>query len=392
MENRLSKIGCKYGSTITLQAIMPNGETNVKFIEWTFEDKDVATNCDTKKEFQIERAEFKDSGIYKCSYNQNVTMEYHVTVYENLFGDEFLGIRIALSGEASAEKPGMLFPNADGESQKRNIDSKTKRESETDIHENEQQKDTDDSRTCNSYQFSRKEVYPMTANTKGYAVIITIMEFENLPVLKGMKTYDTESCLKTFTMLKFKIKECKVAKREAILKYLDTIAKEDHTDYSCIVLFVGSHGGNGFVACSDFNIKTGEGVISFKTLVDIFLNVKSLQNKPKLLFFDCCREHVKGSPVSLRDVEPITTYNQVDEMQGHYRHVFIGFASISGEPSWNGLQGGIYTQALTKCLQEFAEKLSLLEIMGKVNETTLLKQTPIIHSTLERRVCFFTTK
>lgn len=99
----------------------------------------------------------------------------------------------------------------------------------------------------------------------------------------------------TFKKLHFKVRECNETKAENILRYLENIADEDHSPYDCFVICFSTHGGNGFVCCSDFQRnyrnETEKGFILFTTLLELFLpnKCKSLSGKPKLFFFDCCR-------------------------------------------------------------------------------------------------------
>lgn len=89
--------------------------------------------------------------------------------------------------------------------------------------------------------------------------------------------------------------ECTETKAEHILTYLKEVANQDHTPYDCFVLCFSTHGGNGFVCCSDFKRnnenQTEKGFILVTTLLEPFLSdkCKSLKGKPKLFFLDCCR-------------------------------------------------------------------------------------------------------
>lgn len=99
----------------------------------------------------------------------------------------------------------------------------------------------------------------------------------------------------TFQNLHFKVMECTKTKAKDILRYLENVANQNHSSYDCFVLCFSTHGGNGFVCCSDFTKndknETEKGFILFTTLLELFLPDKcnSLSQKPKLFFFDCCR-------------------------------------------------------------------------------------------------------
>lgn len=102
-------------------------------------------------------------------------------------------------------------------------------------------------------------------------------------------------CRETFKSLHFEIMECNVTKASDIIEFLRGIANMNHSHYDCFLLYISTHGGHGYMCCSDFKINKKKelqrGYIPFSVLVELFLPDKcsSLSKKPKLFFFDCCR-------------------------------------------------------------------------------------------------------
>lgn len=109
-------------------------------------------------------------------------------------------------------------------------------------------------------------------------------------------------CENAFNRLHFEVQICEKTKATDIINYLKSIASTNHTMYDCFILYVSSHGGRGFICCSDFNPnkevelateREDQGYIWCDTLLEIFLykNCTTLRGKPKLFFFDCyCNE------------------------------------------------------------------------------------------------------
>ncbi|CAG2189260.1 CASP8 [Mytilus edulis] len=131
----------------------------------------------------------------------------------------------------------------------------------------------------------------MTSRPKGIAVIVVIEKFAHLDQLDGIKK-DIDNCTKAFEVLQFKVYPCKDNTADQIIKFIENIANDDHSQYDCFILYFSTHGGNGFVCCSDFQTKslmkkhknnasktigqnnTPKGFILFDTLLELFVNSK----------------------------------------------------------------------------------------------------------------------
>lgn len=113
----------------------------------------------------------------------------------------------------------------------------------------------------------------------------------------------TENCKATFGQLHFDVRVCDSTKSDKIITYLKKIANMNHTKYDCFILYISSHGGQGYMCCSDYcssntneygrEDKQASGYIYIDTLVETFMSkkCKTLKDKPKLFYFDCCRNH-----------------------------------------------------------------------------------------------------
>ena len=108
-----------------------------------------------------------------------------------------------------------------------------------------------------------EEVYPMSSKPRGIALIINVEIFvpnpektkkeeekEQLGDRQGSDK-DIEMLEQLFGALDFKVKTVRNPKKEEIIRVLDNISNEDHSNYDCFVLCLMSHGLEGFVFGAD---------------------------------------------------------------------------------------------------------------------------------------------
>lgn len=135
---------------------------------------------------------------------------------------------------------------------------------------------------------SSNDIYRMTSVPRGFCVIINIVNFnEDSERLERVNSYDNITAIKnTFEQLKFKIKILTDVTEVEIKEKLRGIYIESECDsHDCFIVYIHSHGVKlGFLT-------TNNRVIEYGEIIKMFSNAKcpKFANKPKILFFDCCR-------------------------------------------------------------------------------------------------------
>ena len=130
-------------------------------------------------------------------------------------------------------------------------------------------------------------VYKMTSNPLGFCVIINTVNIDGHEDLQRNNSIEYVNLIrKTFEHLNFKVKIFQDLKYKKIkLKINEILNSEECDKHDCFVLYIHSHGKEeGFITTNNRTMK-------FHEIYDLLSNAKCKKfiNKPKLLFFDCCR-------------------------------------------------------------------------------------------------------
>ena len=248
-----------------------------------------------------------------------------------------------------------------------------------------------------------EEVYPMLTKPRGIALIINVETFvpnpekskkeqekEQLDNRQG-SAKDIEMLTKLFGALDFKVKIERNPKKEEIIKVLDDISNEDHSEYDCFVLCLMSHGLEGFVYGADGKEVLLEDVCGF------FSNsrCRTLKGKPKLFVIQACRGRDKdkgvvrdspGSPETLPG-NPVTeapissgSADGEDEVADRGFHftipqiipdqadVLMAYSTVSGYASFrNPHHGSRFVRCLVEVFCEKAGHEDVLSMLTMVN-------------------------
>lgn len=373
----LDSLECMVGKTTNLDYPV--------FPTWTFNGKNIASANETKKQFELQITDFNKGGIYACKVDGKVRNKFNVHVYDYLFQDPFIGIRTSVNGEALEKTE----PHA-----------------------------SDETTISKDIANSQIDEYPLTEKTTGIAVVVVIDNFDFLRSLPGIKK-DVTKCDTAFKQLNFEVKVCDKSKAEDVVKYIAQIAADQKDDYECFVLYVSSHGGHGFVCCSDYETEnlrkrkereqenkkeengqkdgnqapqngkdsntedagetakttdeTAKGFILIDTLIELFLteNCPKLKEKPKLFFFDCCR--VPNEKIAKLPVSPIRDFHSYSERDSHYADILIGYGTNPGEVAYLDKTGSTYTGVLTSALIRL-QKDSIADVMIQVDKEMKAKK------------------
>ena len=134
-----------------------------------------------------------------------------------------------------------------------------------------------------------EDVYKMTSIPLGYCVIINIINFDEDEDERKERTDSVKSVSlieETFRKLNFKVKIfTDLSDDEMKQKLTDLMSRKECESHDCFVLYIHSHGEqNGFYMANNQ-------VIEFDQVIEFFSNAKCKKfiDKPKILFFDCCR-------------------------------------------------------------------------------------------------------
>ena len=132
------------------------------------------------------------------------------------------------------------------------------------------------------------DVYKMTSNPLGYCVIVNIINFDGAEERERSDSVKSVLLIEeTFQKLNFIVKIfhdlSDVQMRE---KLTDLMSRDECDQHDCFVFYIHSHGQqNGFLMANNQ-------VVKFHEVIQLFSDAKCKKfiGKPKLIFFDCCRE------------------------------------------------------------------------------------------------------
>ena len=129
------------------------------------------------------------------------------------------------------------------------------------------------------------EKYNMYHEKRGVALVINIRKYkDNKQKERKWSEKDFENLKQTFKYLEFNVRPYENLTAKQIRDEIQKIADLDHTNSDCFLCVVMSHGNKDKIVASDNE------EISFKEIMQpIKESCKSLENKPKLFFFQACR-------------------------------------------------------------------------------------------------------
>jgi len=128
-----------------------------------------------------------------------------------------------------------------------------------------------------------RDIYQINYSQPGIVLIFNNDKFRESPQRPGSGE-DVRRLKYVFkSVLKFEVKTFIDKNHQETREIIENFAAQDFTKHSCLICFFMSHGNrNTFVTSDDKEI-------SIDHLTGPFKSVKSLKNKPKLFFFQCCR-------------------------------------------------------------------------------------------------------
>ncbi|XP_032411343.1 caspase-3b isoform X1 [Xiphophorus hellerii] len=169
---------------------------------------------------------------------------------------------------------------------------------------------------------------------------------------------DAANVAKTFTKLGYKVRVLNDQTMDNMMKQMDTVAKEDHSQNASFVCVLLSHGDQEVIYGTD----------RFEKLETLIACIKgrrcmSLVGKPKLFFIQACR----GSEFD----HGVETDAAVDETSAKIpveADFMYAYSTAPGFYSWrNTSNGSWFIQSLCENLAKFSGQLELMQIMTRVN-------------------------
>ena len=129
-----------------------------------------------------------------------------------------------------------------------------------------------------------EEIYKIT---NGSCLIINIINFDGNKELKRKGSEDNVKLIKeAFEYHQFKVNDhCDLNDEQIIKLITEQVENENCKSFDAFVLYIHSHGISDSILCSNNK------VIRFYQIIELFQDeiCGNLLDKPKLIFFDCCR-------------------------------------------------------------------------------------------------------
>ncbi|CAL1532218.1 unnamed protein product [Lymnaea stagnalis] len=173
---------------------------------------------------------------------------------------------------------------------------------------------------------------------------------------------------------------------------------QDHSESSCFVCVLLSHGDHEYVYGTDEGIEVSEIFQPFRGN-----NCRSLVGKPKLFFIQACRGELDDDGADVVDAAIMEPRDTVVRRIPSDADFFIAYSVVQGYASWRHTElGSWFIQAVVKIFQENWRRLDLLTMMTRVNRMVAYefesntgdakshrkKQMPCVTSMLTKDVYF----
>ena len=167
-----------------------------------------------------------------------------------------------------------------------------------------------------------REVYHMNYSQPGLVLILNNNNFRESPKRLGSEE-DVRRLEYVFkSVLNFEVRTFKDKTYKETKEIIENFAAEDFTKDSCLICFFMSHGNRNTFVTSDDN------EILIDDLSGPFKRAKSLKNKPKLFFFQCCRGSEEMPQIDSRQRPSSGNHIHRDNASGN----ISGVAETDGVP------------------------------------------------------------
>ncbi|XP_051732941.1 caspase 21, apoptosis-related cysteine peptidase [Ctenopharyngodon idella] len=195
----------------------------------------------------------------------------------------------------------------------------------------------------------------------GKCLIINNEHFPDSPHLQRKGSSVDERLLSsTFKSLGFHVQVEKNLSAKQMICVLRKVSKENHTDNSCFVCVLMSHGEEGKILGSD------ECWIPVKTLTSLMTSdlCPSLRDKPKLFFLQACRGMEFDPGVEADGEEAPGEFFGISDVPEE--NFLCCYSTVEGYYSWrNPEKGSVFISELCKMLKDC--HLEIIQILTRVN-------------------------
>lgn len=188
---------------------------------------------------------------------------------------------------------------------------------------------------------------------------------------------DSTNIKNTLQSLGFIVQEHQDFTLNQIELTMKTVAKQDHTDHSCLIVCILSYGNLGMLYAHDKCYKANSiwsyftpgknGSDKEKTL--------TLTGKPKLFFIQACQERKisKSTTQHLQRIQMLTVPDDGTSKSSkefrlpNHADFLIAYSTMSGHYSWsNSESGSWFIEALCNILNQFGTQYDLLTLLTSV--------------------------
>ncbi|XP_054162806.1 caspase-7-like [Oppia nitens] len=232
--------------------------------------------------------------------------------------------------------------------------------------------------------FIGDDYYRMTSKVRGFCLIFNIFEFQNTNEMREGSVAEANRLKTVFEQLLFDVKVMDNPHKKAIDTYINDYSQRDELkNHDAFILIVLSHGvSHGF--------KASDGqYISFKDIAEKLnnMNCHNLVNKPKLLFFSCCRGDIKdfGIEHNVEALETVSVNSPVTDSVPFVQQednntrldkvtvptisdIMICYSTVDGYVSWRCRETGTWLGfALCQNLIKHSHEWDLLRILTKIS-------------------------
>ncbi|CAL1542391.1 unnamed protein product [Lymnaea stagnalis] len=219
--------------------------------------------------------------------------------------------------------------------------------------------------------------YRMDYPDLGSVVIINIKHFAvdglETRVGTGIDAGNVEKLFKTMGFKNIRRKDDITA--DNIRAELEEVSRLDHSESSCFVCVVLTHGERDFVYGIDEELPLSE---LFEPFTDD--RCKTLVGKPRLFFIQACRGHLVDSGVAVAtfDDDSVVAATTLDddsvedesdsseELFPSYSDYFIAYSTAPGYASFRNVEGSCFIRAIVNVFSKEWTRLDLQTMMTRV--------------------------
>ncbi|XP_071840142.1 caspase-3-like isoform X1 [Apostichopus japonicus] len=271
------------------------------------------------------------------------------------------------------------------------------------------------------------EVYRMSSNPRGLALIINNMKFRTMPERRGTEV-DGRNLHHVFKELGFNVDTKTNVKGQEMATFIREFAKMNHSTFDCVILAILTHGVEGALYGVDEKKLAVEDVFKYFDAT----RAPTLIGKPKIVILQACRgerfdkgvestdatgagyvEETAPPPRENGDQDANALVDSMLRLEFEAPDAFasarskvpsmsdmlIAYATVPGYVSWrNSERGSWFIQALTEVILEYSQSEDLLSMLTKVNSKVAKafesssgknKQMPAPVTMLTKKLFFF---